>query len=61
VAMVGNLAIMRVLVREAHLPVLVANSMAILVCSSVNFCLGHEWAFAARPCHAPLECPPRSA
>jgi putative flippase GtrA len=48
VSMLGNLAIMRVLVREAHLPVLMANSIAILVCSVVNFCLGHHWAFAER-------------
>ena len=62
VSMLGNLAIMRVLVHEARVPVLVANSIAILVCSIVNFCLGHEWAFAARmtaPDNAPLECPPR--
>jgi putative flippase GtrA len=48
VSMVGNLALMRVLVQEAHLPLLVANSIAILCCSIVNFCLGDNWAFAAR-------------
>jgi putative flippase GtrA len=48
VSMLGNLALMRVLVAEARLPVLVANGIAILCCSIVNFCLGDHWAFAAR-------------
>ena len=48
VSLVGNVALMRVLVGEAHLPLLVANSIAILSCSIVNFCLGDLWAFAAR-------------
>jgi putative flippase GtrA len=47
VSMAGNLALMRVLVDEAHLPVLVANSLAILCCAMVNFCLGNDWVFAA--------------
>ena len=46
VSMLGNLALMRVLVRDAHLPVLVANTIAILCCSIVNFYLGNEWVFA---------------
>jgi putative flippase GtrA len=48
VSMLGNLALMRILVHEAHLPLLVSNSVAILCCSIVNFCLGNSWAFAAR-------------
>ncbi len=47
VSMLGNLVLMRILVHEAHLPLLVANSIAILCCSLVNFCLGDRWAFAA--------------
>jgi putative flippase GtrA len=43
----GNLAVMWVLVRHAHLPVLVANLIAIGCCSVVNFGLGDRWAFAA--------------
>jgi len=46
VSMVGNLVLMRLLVREARMPVLVANGMAIVCCSVVNFCLGDCWAFA---------------
>jgi putative flippase GtrA len=46
VSMVGNLALMRVLVQEARLPVVVANGIAIACCSLVNFCLSDRWAFA---------------
>jgi len=48
VSMLGNLALMRILVYEAHLPLLVSNSIAILCCSLVNFCLGDRWTFAVR-------------
>jgi putative flippase GtrA len=30
------------------MPLLVANSIAILSCSIVNFCLGNNWAFATK-------------
>jgi putative flippase GtrA len=48
VSMLGNLALMRVLVFQAHLPLLLANSIAILCCSVANFCLGNCWAFAGK-------------
>jgi len=48
VSMVGNLALMRILVQEAHLPLLAANSAAIVCCSVVNFSLGDHWAFAGK-------------
>jgi putative flippase GtrA len=48
VSMLGNLALMRILVQDARMPVLAANSIAILCCSIVNFCLGNNWAFPAR-------------
>jgi len=48
VSMLGNLALMRVLVQEAHMPLLAANTIAILCCSIVNFLLGDCWAFASR-------------
>ena len=47
VSLLGNLALMRILVHDAHLPVLVSNMIAILCCSMINFCLGDHWAFAA--------------
>ena len=48
VSMVGNLALMPLLVHGAHIPVVPANAIAILSCSLVNFALGNCWAFAAR-------------
>ena len=48
VSMLGNLALMRILVQQARLPVLAANCIAILCCSLANFVLGNKWAFAAR-------------
>lgn len=46
VSMLGNLALMRILVHEARIPLLASNCIAILCCSIVNFCLGDSWAFA---------------
>lgn len=48
VSLLGNLALMPVLVEQARLPLLAANSIAILCCSLANFCLGNQWAFATR-------------
>jgi putative flippase GtrA len=48
VSMLGNLVVMRILMHGARFPVLVANCIAILCCSIVNFCLGDNWAFAVR-------------
>jgi putative flippase GtrA len=50
VSMAGNLALMRILVQEAHLPILIADSIAILFCSVINFCLGDRWVFRERAC-----------
>ena len=48
VSLLGNLALMRFLVGVARLPLLASNIIAILCCSILNFCLGNNWAFAAR-------------
>jgi putative flippase GtrA len=45
VSLVGNLVLMRLLVHGVHMPILVANSIAILCCSIVNFYLGDHWVF----------------
>jgi len=45
VSMVGNLALMRILVDVARMPPLAANGVAILCCSIINFFLGDNWAF----------------
>jgi putative flippase GtrA len=47
ISMVGNLALMRVLVHQVRMPVLAANGIAILCCSVINFLLGNSWAFQA--------------
>jgi putative flippase GtrA len=65
VSLVGNLVLMRLLVRTAHLPLLVANILAILCCSIANFCIGNSWAFTSAsgslvkgtPSAVPLRCP----
>ena len=46
VSMLGNLAVMRIMADEAHMPLLAANTIAILFCSMMNFCIGDRWAFA---------------
>jgi putative flippase GtrA len=46
VSMAGNLVLMRILVHNARLPLLIANGIAVLCCSIVNFLLGDCWAFA---------------
>lgn len=50
VSLLGNLALMRILVHDAHIPLLLSNSLAILCCSIVNFCLGNSWSFAPTAC-----------
>jgi putative flippase GtrA len=48
VSLLGNLALMRILVHDAHIPVLASNCIAILCCSLLNFSLGDHWAFAVK-------------
>jgi putative flippase GtrA len=48
VSLVGNLALMRVLVAGARLPVLPANAIAIFCCSVINFFLGETWVFGQK-------------
>jgi putative flippase GtrA len=47
VSMLGNLVLMRVL-HGVRVPLLIANLIAIVCCSAVNFCLGDRWAFASQ-------------
>jgi putative flippase GtrA len=53
VSLGGNLALMPVLVDVAHVRVLIANAIAIAVCSLANYWLANRWAFAAIPSVAP--------
>jgi putative flippase GtrA len=45
VSILGNLALMRVMVGEGHMNYLVANAIAIVLCSVANFLVSEEWVF----------------
>jgi putative flippase GtrA len=46
VSLLGNAVVMRWLVASVHLPVLVANVLAIVCCGLLNYCVGDAWTFA---------------
>jgi putative flippase GtrA len=46
VSIIGNLALMRVMIGEGHLNYLLANAIAIALCSIANFLVSDEWVFA---------------
>lgn len=48
VSMAGNIVGLRLLVGEAHLPLVVSNAAAIIACSFLNFHLGNRWTFLER-------------
>jgi putative flippase GtrA len=52
VSIVGNVLLMRWLVQDFRLGVTIANLIAILVCSLVNFLLGDRFVFRAGACEA---------
>jgi len=45
VSIVGNLALMKVMVGEGHMNYLVANAIAIPLCSIANFVVSDTWVF----------------
>jgi putative flippase GtrA len=45
VSILGNLTLMKLLVDFAHLNYLVANGIAIVLCSLANFMMSSEWVF----------------
>jgi len=45
VSIVGNLALMRVMVGEGHMNYLLANGLAIALCSIANFLVSDEYVF----------------
>lgn len=49
VSILGNLALMKVMVGEGHMNYLVANAIAIALCSLANFLVSDEWVFG-EPC-----------
>jgi putative flippase GtrA len=44
-SILGNLALMKVMVGEAHTNYLLANALAIIVCSLANFLMSETWVF----------------
>ena len=48
ISLLGNLALMNLLLRHTHLPVLASNVIAIAICSILNFFLSHKWTFRNR-------------
>ncbi len=46
VSILGNLALMKVMVGEGHMNYLVANAIAITLCSLANFLVSEQWVFA---------------
>jgi putative flippase GtrA len=51
VSLVGNLVLMNLFAGKLYIPVLVANAVAITICSLVNFCLADRWVFARGASH----------
>jgi putative flippase GtrA len=45
ISIAGNLALMKVMVGFVHVNYLIANGVAIVVCSLVNFLVSEEWVF----------------
>jgi putative flippase GtrA len=45
VSILGNLALMRVMVGQGHMNYLLANGIAIALCSVANFLVSDEWVF----------------
>lgn len=45
VSILGNLALMRVMVGQGHLNYLLANAIAIALCSVANFLVSEQWVF----------------
>ena len=46
ISLLGNLALMRLFVHSAHLPILIANALTIACCGLANFLLAHHFVFA---------------
>jgi putative flippase GtrA len=45
VSILGNLALMKVMVGQGHMNYLLANVIAIVLCSLLNFLVSEEWVF----------------
>ena len=45
ISLVGNLALMKVMVGQGHMNYLLANAIAITLCSAANFLVSESWVF----------------
>ncbi len=45
VSILGNLALMKVMVGQGHMNYLLANAVAIVLCSVANFLVSEQWVF----------------
>ena len=45
VSILGNLALMKVMVGQGHMNYMLANAIAIILCSLANFLVSNEWVF----------------
>lgn len=45
VSILGNLALMKIMVGQAHMNYLLANAIAITLCSAANFLVSETWVF----------------
>jgi putative flippase GtrA len=61
ISILGNLALMKLMVGPGHLNYLIANSAAIAVCSLLNFLVSEEWVFESEATndHAALAVRPK--
>lgn len=48
ISLLGNLLLMRLLVRSCHSPILFANAITIACCGLANFLLAHHWVFSVK-------------
>jgi putative flippase GtrA len=53
ISILGNVAMMRLLVGVAHLPYLPSNLLAICACGLVNFLVTDQYVFRVLPDHSP--------
>jgi len=61
VSIAGNLALMKLMVGLGHVNYLIANGVAIALCSLLNFLVGEEWVFEreAKNKRSTLAAPPK--
>jgi putative flippase GtrA len=54
VSIIGNLALMKVMVGHGHMNYLLANAIAIILCSFANFLVSETWVFKERSGKVPM-------